>query len=152
MTKHMRYTLATLCFVASVGCLALWWRNANSGDSFVVAYRLLGSRRLTVESRDDFVVVGWQSLWGYYTPMLPWRAAIRESSRTDPSFTRDMLPSRSRRFGTLWEAVFFPLWYLSLIFALAGVGVLKFRRQFSIRSALVAVSVVAVLLGMAVIL
>jgi hypothetical protein len=63
-----------------------------------------------------------------------------------------MLPSRSRRFGTLWEAVFFPLWYLALIFALAGVGVLKFRRQFSIRSALVAVSVVAVLLGMAVIL
>ena len=53
-------------------------------------------------------------------------------------------------FGTLGESCFFPLWYPALIFALAGVGVLRFRRQFSIRSALVAVSVVAALLGVAV--
>jgi len=33
---------------------------------------------------------------------------------------------------------------------LAGIGVLRFRRQFSIRSALVCLTVVAVLLGMAV--
>jgi hypothetical protein len=45
-----------------------------------------------------------------------------------------------------------PLWYVSLILALAGVGVLRFRRQFSIRSALVCVGVVALLLGLAVIL
>ncbi len=48
--------------------------------------------------------------------------------------------------------MFFPQWYASLIFALAGVAVLRFRRQFSIRSTLVAVSVVAALLGMAVVL
>ena len=48
--------------------------------------------------------------------------------------------------------VHFPIWYPALIFALAGVAVLRFRRRFSIRSALVAVSVVAALLGMAVVL
>jgi len=57
----------------------------------------------------------------------------------------------SRRYGK-GIAVYFPLWYPALVFALAGVGVLRFRRQFSIRSALVAVSVVAALLGMTVIL
>jgi hypothetical protein len=50
------------------------------------------------------------------------------------------------------KSIYFPLWYPPLIFAVAGVGVLRFRRQFSIRSAFVAVSVVAALLGMAVIL
>jgi hypothetical protein len=43
-----------------------------------------------------------------------------------------------------------PLWYASLVFAVAGVAALRFRRQFSIRSALMAVSVVATLLGMVV--
>ena len=47
-------------------------------------------------------------------------------------------------------AIYFPLWYPALIFALAGVAVLRFRRQFSIRSALVCLTVVAALLGMVV--
>jgi hypothetical protein len=45
------------------------------------------------------------------------------------------------------KGIRFPLWYPALIFTLAGVGVLRLRRQFSIRSAIIAVSVVAVLLG-----
>ncbi|WP_168206986.1 hypothetical protein [Lacipirellula limnantheis] len=48
--------------------------------------------------------------------------------------------------GTYWG--FLPLWYSALIFALAGVGVIRFRRQFSIRSALIAFAVVAALLAM----
>jgi hypothetical protein len=48
--------------------------------------------------------------------------------------------------------VLFPIWYASLVLALASVGVLRFRRQFSIRSALVATTVVAALVGLAVIL
>ena len=44
--------------------------------------------------------------------------------------------------------VYFPLWYPALVFALAGVGVIRFRRQFSIRSALIAFAVVAALLAM----
>ena len=29
MAKFIRYALATVCFAASVGCLALWWRSLN---------------------------------------------------------------------------------------------------------------------------
>ncbi|WP_145434493.1 hypothetical protein [Lacipirellula limnantheis] len=43
--------------------------------------------------------------------------------------------------------VYFPLWYPALVFALAGAGVIRFRRQFSIRSALIAFAVVAALLA-----
>lgn len=55
-------------------------------------------------------------------------------------------------FGRLPAGIYFPLWYPALIFALAGVGVFRFRGQFSIRSALVCLAVVAALLGMTVIL
>jgi hypothetical protein len=54
------------------------------------------------------------------------------------------------QFGWTGPGVYFPLWYASLIFALAGVGVLRVSRQFSIRSALICVSVVAALMGMTV--
>ncbi|MBA4106139.1 MAG: hypothetical protein C0485_10295 [Pirellula sp.] len=54
------------------------------------------------------------------------------------------------RFGVSDTELLFPLWYPALIFALAGVAALRFRRQFSIRSALLALSIVAALLGMAV--
>jgi hypothetical protein len=53
-------------------------------------------------------------------------------------------------FASIGIGVMFPLWYPALIFALAGVGILRFRRQFSICSALTCVSVVALLLGMVV--
>ncbi|QDT75734.1 hypothetical protein [Lacipirellula limnantheis] len=64
-------------------------------------------------------------------------------------------PMKGDYFGVWWtngrvRRIFFPLWYPALVFALAGVGVLRFRRQFSIRSALICVSIVAVLLAMAV--
>ncbi len=59
---------------------------------------------------------------------------------------------RPRMFGIYDVGNWFPLWYPALIFALAGVGVLRFRRQFSIRSALICLTVVAALLGMVVVL
>jgi hypothetical protein len=51
-------------------------------------------------------------------------------------------------FATGARSVYFPLWHPALVFALAGVAAIRFRRQFSIRAALVAVAVVAALLGM----
>lgn len=56
------------------------------------------------------------------------------------------------RFGYMGNAIYFPLWYAALIFALAGVASLRLGRRFTIRSALIATTVVAGLLGMAVIL
>ena len=57
-----------------------------------------------------------------------------------------------KAFGYSPRRVYFPLWYPALIFALTGVAVLRFRRQFSIRSALIGLTVVAALLGIAAIL
>ncbi|MBA4107932.1 MAG: hypothetical protein C0485_19545 [Pirellula sp.] len=53
-------------------------------------------------------------------------------------------------FGRTRTGVYFPLWFPPIIFALAGAGVLRVSRQFSIRSALIATTVVAALIGMAV--
>ena len=55
------------------------------------------------------------------------------------------------RFLAYRSGVSFPLWYPALIFALAGVASLRLGR-FTLRSAIIATSVVAVLLGMAVLL
>ena len=55
-------------------------------------------------------------------------------------------------FGRTRTGVHFPVWYPALIFAIAGVAALRFRRQFSIRSALIATTVVAALIGMAAVL
>ncbi|WP_428304829.1 hypothetical protein [Lacipirellula sp.] len=46
------------------------------------------------------------------------------------------------------DAVFLPLWWGSLIFALAAVAAIRIGRQFTLRSALLGMSVVAALLGM----
>jgi hypothetical protein len=51
-------------------------------------------------------------------------------------------------FGRHANSIHFAMWYPALVFALAAVAALRFRRQFSIRSALVAVTVVAALLGL----
>jgi hypothetical protein len=48
--------------------------------------------------------------------------------------------------------VFFPLWYPALILTLAGVGALRLGRRFTLRSATIATTVVAGLLGMAVVM
>ena len=53
-------------------------------------------------------------------------------------------------FGRYDHAIYFPLWYPALIFALAGVASLRFGRRFTLRSAIIATTVVAGLMGMAV--
>ena len=54
-----------------------------------------------------------------------------------------------KMFGRGMRNVHFPLWYPALVFALAGVGALRVGR-FTIRSALITTTIVAVLLGMVV--
>jgi hypothetical protein len=76
----------------------------------------------------------WQAVSNRISDIAPFTAIIRQQGR----------------FGTMGPSVYFPLWYPALIFALAGVAALRFRRQFTIRSALIAVTVVAALLGMVV--
>ena len=68
-------------------------------------------------------------------------AGQAKSANSDRSFGQ-------YRYRWFW----FPTLYPALIFALAGVGVLRFRSQFSIRSAMICLTAVAALLGMAVVL
>jgi hypothetical protein len=58
--------------------------------------------------------------------------------------------SRRDRFVFSQDAIVCPLWYPALIFALAGVASLTLGRRFTLRSAIIATTVVAGLLGMAV--
>ncbi|WP_428306903.1 hypothetical protein [Lacipirellula sp.] len=58
--------------------------------------------------------------------------------------------SRSGLFGKYGYVTYFPLWYPALVSALAGIGVLRLGRRFTLRSALIATTVAAGLLGIAV--
>lgn len=53
MAKYIRYILATFCFAASIGCLALWgWSMTER-----LFAQLIGSTfELTVEARDGYVI------------------------------------------------------------------------------------------------
>ena len=151
MVKLIRYALASVCFAASVGGLALWWRSSRAHDSafgptpnrnaIVYLNSYLGSALISV------VPVNLSQ---------PYQRFIRRWYANSGSISPHALPNNfrvgDRMFGRLPAGIFFPLWYPAITFALAGVGVLRFRRQFSIRSALIFVSVVAVLLGMVVVL
>ena len=146
MIRGIRYTLAALFFAASVGCLALWWRSNwyenYYGNSRV---RSLPTSNLWYETNSGLLFVGvWRDKGGGFgssyhtTPIEKTLPSQQEVAR---------IVSVSGRFGLERYLYYFPLWYPALVFALAGVGVLRFRRQFSIRSAIITVSVVAVLLG-----
>ena len=141
MAKFIRYTLAAVCFAASVGCLALWWRSHGRQDSLIVP-SWNQTTLVFLRSRLGTGSIGTVQLQ-IRVPSLEWKHSAGAIEDKDRQY-------RGKRFLAYRSGVRFPLWYPALIFALAGVGVLRFRRQFSIRSALVAVSVVAALLGVAV--
>jgi len=147
MLPYLRYMLAAVCFAACVVCLALWWRSnlhyrALQLPTLVAGIEVRGNTlegMLNLFARQDDSV----RTWKYTSAPVSQQAAAALAE-----------PLEGRVFGlrqvgtTYWG--FFPLWYPALIFALAGVGALRLRRQFSIRSALICLTVVAALLGMAV--
>jgi len=142
MAKFVRYSLAAVCFAASVGCLALWWRSYLHREQFGGAI----SQSYTLGCTS---FLGYGSVWQFEIEspkQIPW---LFRSETIDPSF-RPPAPSSAFRFDG--NAIYFPLWYPALIVALAGVVALRFRRQFSLRSALVATTAIAALIAMAVIL
>ncbi|QDT74523.1 hypothetical protein [Lacipirellula limnantheis] len=153
MAKFIRYALASVCFAASVACLALWWRSMSKFE--VHNLRLpVGTTRVwnintycgTVSiallpedlSRDAGLNAG--ENWAYY-----------DFGQLEIHDGLLSLRHRHGMFGPVsHEGVYFPVWYPALIFALAGVGALRFGRRFTLRSAILATTVVAGLLGMAV--
>ena len=158
MAKFVRYSLAAVCFAASVGCLALWWRSCTCADglwgpSFVSPSHVVileafdGLAYASIAERSpNAVAVGFGVDWQRYS---------LDAGGIGPR-QKDVARLRNR-YGTIHFSVipataYCPLWYPALIVALAGVVALRFRRQFSLRSALVATTAIAALIAMAVIL
>ena len=146
MAKLIRYALATVCFAASVGCLGLWgW----SYKQQITCQLMNATTHTFVEARSGYLTIvslqvpraGFGSV-----PQIHW--TLEERPGVDRFM--EIAVEEVGRFGLYRSSLHFPLWFASLIFALAGVGVLRFRRQFSIRSALVATTILASLVGMVV--
>ena len=145
MAKIIRSALATFCFAASIGCLALWWR------SYTVYEQIYWQSPIRSASTYFSALRGAAYIGPADARTIPtkWRyAPIVIADMSDPADAG----YGPKQFGWYGTGYHFPLWYPAFVFALAGVGVLRFRRQFSIRSALICLTVVAALLGMAVVL
>ena len=153
--KYLRYSLATFCFAASVGCLLLWcWTLHYSADCIGLGYiwkvsapyqnisvsveAMQGDARLDI-IKDAFMQTGWQAYGREYT-----------SRHVEDS---DYL-SQGRRFWVHrvdWRArCGAPLWFISSAFLAVSIAALRFDSRFSLRSALIAITVVTVLLGIVV--
>ncbi|MBL9164603.1 MAG: hypothetical protein JNL18_17880 [Planctomycetaceae bacterium] len=148
MLTYLRYALATICFAASVACLALWFLTGLRGGYFDAAVRLSSVGSVSIQAHTEIASLTGRLPTAEFTVQNHWAY----NSTTDGL---SMLLFGQQRynaglFSRGRQTVYFPLWYPALIFALAGVGVLRVRRKFSIRSALICLTVVAALLGMAV--
>ena len=144
MMRFIRYKLAALCLAASVGCLLLWWRSQEFRDLVVTPYAIFPQRTHTIHSKDGLLEF---SSFVHQGIIVTW--SVESLPITEDPFTPDR--SDDEWFGQRRSNVWFPIWYPALIFALAGVGILRIGR-FTIRSALVGMTIVAVLLGMVVVL
>jgi hypothetical protein len=137
MAKFIRYALATFCFAASVGCLALWWRSFTTPDRIeLLGPGFLSTGPLEIETIASFAAVG----------VLPDRASINFGLWEDATVREKV----GRVYGRLLGVVYFSLWFPVFLFALAAVAAIHVGRRFTLRSSLVAVTVVAMLLGMVV--
>lgn len=145
MANFIRYALATFFFATSVSCVALWgWSvRHHRWESTISYYMFPKSLHITVA---DGVAIA-----EYGTP----DSLVRFQLEYEETLTRRLRIARLGEqgwFGKTDQECFFPLWYAALLFALAGVAALRFRRQFSIRSTLIATTIVATSIAMAVIL
>ncbi|MBL9161436.1 MAG: hypothetical protein JNL18_01710 [Planctomycetaceae bacterium] len=142
MLISLRYALAPFCFAASVGCLALWGRSMSNRD-FLTGPEL-GGRIHCLDCVNGRVI--YRPPDKYSQPRKMWRSnPVSDTSGRD-QYGSELFGPTHEEFG-----VYCPLWYPALIFALAGVGILRVGR-FTIRSALIAMTIVAALLGMVVVL
>lgn len=149
MLKFIRYAFAAFFFAASVGCLALWWRSSIHKDTVIVGLvtqdNLLGFRSSTDRGSVHLIPAR-------FSPKFSWQYRKENVKQWDRNSTTQFVKSHGHFVVTPYDddgaEVYFPLWYPALLFALAGVGILRFRRQFSIGSALISLTVVAALLGM----
>ena len=149
MLKLLRYTLATIFLAASVGCLGLWWRSYACWDLHCILTRPGWGQY--IQTIDGMVIAELNA------PVLFFRTYTHfsyEWSESRKNEVRVQLDNRYEEHGRFYSSeaierreLFFPLCYPALVSALAAVGVLRLGKRFTIRSALIATAVAAVLLG-----
>ena len=142
LVSFIRYSLATFCFAASVGCLALWGWSMTNREVFVGP---------NANSTNVGVQIEFSSGRALAAIVEAAPAAFNEwhhfSFKTLEPISDPLAPDR--QFYWTGRIVEFPLWYPAIVFVLAGVAALRVGR-FTIRSALIATTMVAALLGMVV--
>ena len=141
MLTYFRYALATICFALSVACLGLWWRSTWTSDQFLGPNCLDDQQVIYLELDRGNVFV---EVLNLSSQLFPSFERYENQPLRIPAFTKKGLGA----FELLGNAVFFPLWYPTLVFGLAGIGALRLGRRFTLRSAIIATTVVAGLLGM----
>lgn len=153
MAKFVRYALAVLFFAASVGCVALWsWTVASENTNIIVCYFANGKNADHQSPMFAVEMMQGEAVFRRYDEAFAdrgWDVKLATVSPTTAASFRDRI-SKLGLFFIAEPWIYFPLWYPALVFALAGVGVLRFRWQFTIRSALIGLTVVAAILGIAV--
>lgn len=153
MLTYLRYALATFCFAASVGCLLLWWRSIATYDSVAVPI-LSGDKAFLLISHGGSAWLSTIYPASYPATHEPvaWEHIFFELPQPGDAYYVETKGGFQLHSSDKYSALYFPLWYPALIFALAGVASLRLGCRFTIRSAIIATAVVAALLGMAVIL
>ncbi|BBO31588.1 hypothetical protein [Lacipirellula parvula] len=133
MLKAIRYALAAIFLAASVGCLALWQFDGVKPRTLAISS---ATHEVRLEAWRGKGMISMLSVRQTAVPV--YRQAV----------LRYLLANSSGRVGYRNRGIHFPLWYAALVFAVAAVAAIRIGRQFTLRSALVGMSVVAVLLGM----
>ncbi|BBO32703.1 hypothetical protein [Lacipirellula parvula] len=160
MLSYLRYALATVCFTLGVFSLALW----GSGNfcRFGIETR---TRLWSFDATHGMAEASATPVDPELCPVGTPRAITAGGgtgmgmSRTIVHFTLDDRPidiwfqnklASNGSFGAADGSLIFPLWYAALLFALLGVGALRLGQRFTVRSAIIAMTAVAGLLGIVV--
>jgi hypothetical protein len=158
MLTYLRYALATICFALSVACLGLWgWSPASTDLVHFVDWSTDGTDyyadgvSLHVQLGDGEGMISLIRRLPYTNvgSIEHLQAGVLRGESVAQFTTMRKQPGS---FAVGQGSIFFSLWYPALVFALAGIGALRLGRRFTIRSAIIATTVVAGLLGMVVVM
>lgn len=150
MLAYLRYALAIACFAACLGCL--WWRHASvAGKDYSPGPIQIGGYWFEGESGRGTLMITAKPVTAvirvvFTEPLIPTEKLLM-ATKWWRLAAFDQAISRSGQFGVQPRAVHFPLWYPALIFALAGIAALRLGRRFTLRAAIIATTVVAILLA-----
>jgi hypothetical protein len=150
MLKFTRRAAFLVLTLLSVTFVAVWlrsfcWFDAGMGPSY-----LWSDRELGVFSRVGILEIGLVDV-GMTTPRSRWSfSSHRISQQEEEFFAKHPQKWYFRAVDrTEWE-LSCPTWFPGTITGLLAIAVLRFNRRFSVRSAMVTVTAIAVLLGMVV--